>query len=238
VGIVVRRKWLVLGAALVLAVALALFAVAARVLRGGSLTQRVTASLEAALNCDVSMDPLTVRMFPRIKVSGTNLTIRLKQRPDLPAFMTIDQFDVNLGLLSVIRRHVEEVHLDGLHVNVPPRLSDAMASTLDAAASAPTGRHSLFRVDRIVTHNALLNFVAKKAVGRPLMFEVHNLELLDAGVDAPMRFIASLTNPVPEGQVYSRGTFGPWNRDDPTLTPMTGAYTLADADLNTINGLA
>ena len=111
-AIVVRRKWLVLGAALALAVTLALFAVAARVLRGGSLTERVAASMAAALNCDVAMDPLTVKMFPRISVSGGNLTIRLKHRPDLPPFVMVDQFHVNLGLLSVIRRHVEEVHLD------------------------------------------------------------------------------------------------------------------------------
>lgn len=244
--IVVRRKWIVLGAAAALAVALALFAVAARALRGGTLTARVTSALATALNCDVSMDPLTVRLLPTIRISGKNLSIRIRQRPELPPFIQVDQFDVNLGLLSVIRRHVEEVHLDGLHVNVPPRLAATMAAAEAAARAAdPAGQgtappegKSLFRVDRIITHDALVNFVAKKASGRPLMFEVHKLELLDAGVDEPVSFIAGLTNPVPEGQVYSRGTFGPWNRDDPTLTPLAGAYTLADGDLSTINGIA
>lgn len=245
---VVRRKWIVLGASIALAVTLALFAIAVRALRGPSLTARVTAAMAAALNCDVAMDPLTVQFLPRIKVSGTNLAIRLKDRPEMPPFIFVDAFDVNLGLFSVIRRHIEEVHLDGLHVNVPPRLG---ASLLAASTPAPSGPAAsskgsaqadnagrlLFSVDHIITHDALVNFVAKKAGGRPLMFEVHNLELLDAGVDAPMHFIAGLTNPVPEGQVYSRGTFGPWNRNDPTLTPMAGAYTLADADLNTINGI-
>ena len=231
----VRRKWVVLGGAIALAVTLALFAIAVRALRGPSLTSRVSAAMSAALNCDVTMDPLTVRFFPRIKVSGRSLAIRLRDRPEMPPFIVVDQFDVNLGLLSVIRRHIEEVHLDGLHVNVPPRLA---ASIAKAATPAQTGAGKLiFSVDHIITHDAVVNFVAKKAGGRPLMFDVHNLELLDAGVDKPMHFIAGLTNPVPEGQVYSRGTFGPWNRDDPTLTPLTGAYTLADADLNTINGI-
>lgn len=243
--IVVRRKWIVLGGAAVLAVTLALFAVAVRALRGGTLTARVTSALATALNCDVSMDPLTVRFLPTIRVSGKNLSIRIRQRPELPPFIQVDRFDVNLGLFSVIRRHVEEVHLDGLHVNVPPRLAATMAAAEAAAdAAAPTGQStapqskSLFRVDHIITHDALVNFVAKKAGGRPLMFDVHNLELLDASVDAPMRFIAGLTNPVPEGQVYSRGTFGPWDREDPSLTPIEGAFTLADADLSTINGIA
>ena len=226
-----------LGGAAALAVTLALFAVAAKTLRGGSLTERVSAALASALNCDVTMDPLTVQLLPRIKVNGTNLAIRIKGRPELPPFVQVDQFDVNLGLLSVVRKHIEEVHLDGLHINVPPKLAATMAAS--NAATPPSDQpKSLFRVDHIITHDAVVNFVAKKTGGRPLMFNVHNLELLDAGVDAPMRFIAGLTNPMPEGQVYSRGQFGPWNRDDPTLTPLDGAFTLADADLASINGIS
>ncbi len=234
----ITRKWIVLGGCAALAVTLALFAVATKALRGGTLTDRVTAALAAALNCDVSMNPLTVRLLPRISVSGTNLAIRLRNRPDLPPFIEVEQFDVNLGLLSVVRRHIEEVHLDGLHINVPPRLAASMAASAAAGTDRPeASADALFSVDRVVTHDAIVNFVAKKAGGRPLMFNVHNLELLDAGVNAPVRFIAGLTNPLPQGQVYSRGTFGPWNRDDPTLTPLDGAYTLADADLGTINGI-
>ncbi len=237
----ITRKWIVLGAAGALAVTLALFALVARTLHGDLLTERVSAALADALNCDVSMDPLTVRMLPRPSVSGTNLKIRLRGRPELPPFVEVDQFDVKLGLFTVIRRHIEEVHLDGLHMNVPPRMAATMAAAAEAAAPGPgipAPAKNLFRVDRIVTHDAIVNFVAKKAGGRPLMFDVHNLELLDASVDGPISFIAGLTNPVPEGQIYSRGTFGPWNRDDPTLTPLDGAFTLADADLATINGIA
>lgn len=236
----ITRKWLVLGVSAALAVTLALFAIAARALNGGSLTERVSAALSDALNCDVSMDPLTVKMLPRPSVSGTNLKIRLRGRPELPPFVEVAQFDVKLGLLSVIRRHIEDVHLDGLRMNVPPRLAATMAAAQSAATAAgiPAQGKDLFRVDHIITHDAVVNFVAKNASGRPLMFDVHNLELLDAGVFEPVRFIAGLTNPVPEGQIYSRGTFGPWNREDPTLTPIDGAFTLADADLATINGIA
>jgi hypothetical protein len=235
----VRRKWLIRGGAIALIVTALLFAIAARTLSRDSLTARVTAAMAAALNCDVSMDPLKVQLLPRIKVSGSSLTIRLKSRPDLPPFIAVDQFDVNLGLLSVIRRHIEEVHLDGLHVNVPPRVGDIIAtSAADTKRAAPETKRMLFHVDHIVTHDAIVNFVAKKAEGRPLAFDVHNLDLADAGVEEPMTFSADLTNPVPAGQIYSRGKFGPWNRDDPTLTLLSGAYTLADADLNTINGIS
>jgi hypothetical protein len=234
-----RRKWVARGAFAALAVVLALFAIAARALHGGSLTTRVTEAMSSALNCDVSMDPLKVQLVPSIRVSGAHLEIRLRNRPDLPPFVQVDQFDVDLGLLSIVRRHVDEIHLDGLHVNVPPRVVATLAAATATPGGAPASAdRRLFSVDHIVTHDAIVNFVAKKAGGRPLTFDVHNLELLDAGVDAPMRFIAGLTNPVPEGRVYSRGEFGPWDRDDPTLTPVNGAFTLADADLATINGIA
>ena len=52
-----------------------------------------------------------------------------------------------------------------------------------------------------------------------------------------MRFIEPHQS-VPESQVYPAARSDHVESRRPTLTPMAGAYTLADADLNTINGLA
>ena len=53
-----------------------------------------------------------------------------------------------------------------------------------------------------------------------------------------MTFDASITNPIPKGLVKTRGTFGPWNREDPGATPLTGQYTFDGADLTPIKGIA
>jgi hypothetical protein len=49
--------------------------------------------------------------------------------------------------------------------------------------------------------------------------------------------VASLTNPVPEGTIETEGAFGPWDRDEPSNTPLEGRFTFA-ADLGTIKGIA
>lgn len=233
---ILRRKWLIVAGIAAAAVVLTLFVIAALALRGGALTARVTDTMAAALNCDVAMDTLSVRLFPRIRVSGTSLTIRLKDRPELPDFVRVDRFEVRLGLLSIVRRHIDEVRLDGLRVNVPPPWVRNPLTAATAALPSASPRN-VFRVSRIVTGDATVNFVARRAGGRPLVFALHSLELSDAGVVTPVRFVAGLTNPIPEGQLVARGTFGPWNREDPTLTPLDGTYTLSHADLATINGI-
>jgi hypothetical protein len=53
-----------------------------------------------------------------------------------------------------------------------------------------------------------------------------------------MTFDATITNPIPKGLVKSRGTFGPWNRENPGGTPLDGRYTFDDADLAPIKGIA
>jgi hypothetical protein len=57
------------------------------------------------------------------------------------------------------------------------------------------------------------------------------------GLGQPMSFQVTLTNPKPVGQVQSSGQFGPWDSDDPSLTPIAGNYSFSDADLSTIRGL-
>ena len=46
-----------------------------------------------------------------------------------------------------------------------------------------------------------------------------------------MAYKAVLTNPLPKGSIDTTGTFGPWQREDPGSTPLTGSYTFDNVDL-------
>jgi hypothetical protein len=59
----------------------------------------------------------------------------------------------------------------------------------------------------------------------------------DLGFSQAMPFEARLTNPVPVGLIRASGRIGPWNSEEGPLTPLSGQYTFADADLSTINGI-
>jgi autotransporter translocation and assembly factor TamB len=58
-----------------------------------------------------------------------------------------------------------------------------------------------------------------------------------AGIGQPMSFQVTLTNPIPVGEIRSKGQFGPWNVVEPSLTPVSGTYSFSNADLGTIRGL-
>jgi hypothetical protein len=48
---------------------------------------------------------------------------------------------------------------------------------------------------------------------------------------------AELTNPTPPGQIRTHGTFGPWNADDPSSTPLAAEYQFSNADLRVFDGI-
>jgi hypothetical protein len=52
-----------------------------------------------------------------------------------------------------------------------------------------------------------------------------------------MEFEAELTNPVPRGEIHTSGRFGPWQREDPSLTPIAGTYAFEEADLGMFDGI-
>ena len=57
------------------------------------------------------------------------------------------------------------------------------------------------------------------------------------GIAEQMPFTATLTNPLPAGQIETSGTFGPWQKGNPGATPLAGMYTFQKADLGTIKGI-
>ena len=228
-----KRRILLWSAASSLAVLVGLTIAAAWMMRPASLKRLVEQGLSSQMNLDTSVEQITVQFLPWPRVSGRALTMRVPGRPDIPPFISIGTFWVDVGLLSIMRRHVDTVHVDGLEIVVPPR------QEASPAADTPSTRrkdHGIV-VDHLVAHDATLSFVRKRADRTPLMFRIHELNVDDIGFDRPIPFYARLTNPIPEGMVETRGTFGPWRRDDGTQTALSGEYTFLDADLATINGI-
>ncbi len=238
------RRLLIWIAAVSVATVILLVAATAWMLRPASLTPRITALLSSRLNLETTIDDVAIALWPRPRISGSGLRMRVPGRPDLPPFISIEHFWVDAGPLTLWRQRVDTVHLDGLKIAVPP--SEAR-STLPGVGSggAPAVAGSTVNlssdskviVDHLVTHDAELLFVPRRPDRLPLTFRIHELKLDALGFDRPIPFYTKLTNPVPKGLVESRGTFGPWRRDDPAETPVAGEYTLTDADLSTINGI-
>jgi hypothetical protein len=83
-----------------------------------------------------------------------------------------------------------------------------------------------------------LEIQPKEAGKESLEFEIKQLILWKVGPADPMSFRATLTNAKPVGEIHSEGQFGPWQRDEPGLTPVSGWYTFQHANLSVFRGFS
>lgn len=210
-------------------------------IRSETLKQRVIALLTDELESEVTIERLEGRVFPRVAVSGGGVVIRQKGRTDVPPLITIDGFEIRGTLRGLLQkpRHVAEVRLQGLRVTIPPGGDDK--AVREAPESQPSSNmHKLQQVviDRFESPDTVITLVPKRAGKPPKVFTVHHLVMDSLGINETMPYLATLTNPVPRGEIETSGTFGPWNVAEPARTPVTGKYTFANANLDTITGLS
>ena len=210
-------------------------------LRSATLKARVIALLTEELESEVTIDTLEGHVFPRVAVSGRGVAIRHKGRTDVPPIIAIDSFEIRGSLRDLMKepRHVSEVRLQGLRVTIPPGDdNDYDDGKTDDESRAGAERLPHVIIDRFEAPDTIITIVPKKAGKQPKVFTVHHLVMDSLGITETMPFIATLTNPIPKGEIETSGTFGPWNVAHPASTPVTGTYVFANANLDTIEGLA
>jgi hypothetical protein len=124
---------------------------------------------------------------------------------------------------------------------------DGLAPDRDAApgqpppAEAPRAdaprKKSPIVIDTIRSRAARLQIDTDKPGKLPRVFDIYDLLMTDFGFDRAAAFEAQLSNPKPKGEIHVKGTFGPWNTEEPRLTPLGADYTFEKADLDTIKGI-
>ena len=212
-------------------------------IRSDTLKDKVIALLSDQLESEVTIESLEGRVFPRVSVSGRGVVIRHKGRTDVPPLISIDEFEIRGSLQDLMQhpRRVGEVRLRGLQVKIPPGDdTDDPAKPEKSEAQKQDDIRSLQRViiEKFEAPDTVITLIPKRAGKPPKVFTVHHLVMDSLGVNQTIPYIATLTNPVPKGEIETSGTFGPWNVAHPASTPITGNYTFADANLDTIQGLA
>lgn len=148
---------------------------AAVVLRPAHIRSLVVQGLTRHLNLDTSLEDVSISLFPTPTISGTRLELRLPHHPELPPFVTIEHFSVAAGLFSIIRKHVNTLHTDGLRIAVPP---DGTRGGLPGGDEGPTADDtdamSDVIVDHLISHDATLTFVPSKPADTPLEFALYS----------------------------------------------------------------
>ncbi len=226
-------KWAILAG--IAAVALAALAYAANRYVTRYVREGVVRELGRHFDADVAFESLEVAILPKISVSGRRFTLQKKDRPGF--IIRIESLTVDAGLLRVLipPRHVRQVHLDGLSIQLPPR---EQQNAPEAKPPKPRRTESPVIVDEILSDRATLLMLPRDPNKDPLEFDIHSLVMEAVGLDRPADFRATLTNAKPPGEIAVAGKFGPWRTDDPGLTPLSASYTFRQADLGSIRGIA
>jgi hypothetical protein len=234
------QKWLIVGGVflcVVLTGAVAAKRMAARL--PGNLRDRAVSTLRQHFASDVEFTNLQISVYPQIVIRGDNLVLRLRGRTDVPPLISITKFSTEIAFRELLRRtrHVRKITLEGLRVTMPP-VEARQPETSPPARRKKDPRPFRVLVDEIVADGAELDMLVRDPNKPPHVFYIRHLRLQHAGLGQAMTCQATLTNPVPVGEIESRGQFGPWQRDEPRITPLNGAYTFSHADLSTIRGLS
>jgi len=212
------------------------------------LRDRVLQALNGRFQSQVQIETLQVAIFPTPEISGTGLALRHNGRTDVEPLITVRSFAGRAGLAGLIATplSLSSVDLDALTIHVPPggvrmgeRTTPASRGETDGAsgsARSPSRLPSLV-IGRITARQARVEIASRDARKLPRRFDIHDLVMNGFRPDAPAGFTASLTNPVPRGDIQTSGEFGPWKAEDPAQTAIRGRFAFRNANLDTIKGL-
>ncbi|HUL35679.1 MAG TPA: AsmA-like C-terminal region-containing protein [Candidatus Eisenbacteria bacterium] len=233
-----HRRWLLVsGSALVLlmsGIAYLYFHPAfieARLRRG--LTQALTQRFQS----EVDLQDLQVKLLPRLKVTGHNLSLHYHGRRDVPPLIYLSSFSVSAGWFAFLRpvAHIPLLRLEDLQITIPPH--DHTTEKPHAPNHDLPRQLSNIVIDRVVCEHADIRILPRQSGKVPLDWDIHQLTLLSASATQPFQFKGYLTNGKPIGDIATHGQFGPWNADDPGETPVSGEYQFTNADLTPLPGI-
>ncbi|HZS04031.1 MAG TPA: AsmA-like C-terminal region-containing protein [Blastocatellia bacterium] len=225
------RKWLVSGGVLLLVLTAGLILAGVRL--KPMLRERLVTAIREQYRREVELKDLHISLAPFSAV-GEGLVLYQRDRPGLPPLATVRKLTVEASLRGVLNEplRIERVTLEGLKINVPPKRHDP------DKAKEPKDDSPRFVIGEVIADGTTLQILPKKEGKEPLTFDVSRLTLDSAGTTGPMQFRATLTNAKPPGDIESTGRFGPWENDEPSLTPVSGSYTFQKADLSVFKGIA
>jgi hypothetical protein len=224
------------GAGIVLLILALVFAGVAPRIKNAVRT-RMEAALSAHFASTIQFSDFHVSLFPRAHVTIRGLVMRHRGRTDIPPLVEVQEISIYakpLGLL-LSKPRITYVQLVGLQIHTPPRQHGG--APIVSATDKELAKKYPVLIDEILADEALLLTLPADPKLPSREFAIHHLSLRNVSFDRPAAFHAMLTNPLPVGEIESTGEFGPWQADEPSLTPVDARYTFENVDMSTLKGL-
>ncbi len=219
-----RRPWIWIAAS---AVVVALLGVAIYFARNWPFTQAaLTKTLEERFQRQVVVGGFRETWFPPGCVAN-DVKFLHRRRKDLPPLFSAQNLIVQSSWTGLLRRRIAVIRVIGLRMTVPP--ADASGKSPVMPITDPNSKAST--VDRIEANDAILEFLPKQPAGGHIMMRIHQIVLNHVNSSTPVSFQAALKTDKPDGELTAVGTVGPWDKDEPAATRISGKYQYANANL-------
>ena len=186
----------------------------------------VIKELELATSSTVQFGTFRRTFFPRPGCVAEQVVFRRGTDAN-QAVMTVRRLTIEGTLTGLFNKHLALIRAEGTDVVFP-----AIGT---GQPWKPT--ESKVVVDELIASGALLEFTRHDPQKPRVRFPVHDFVVHHLASHGPMKFEVKLRNPTPPGEVSATGTFGPWNMDQVSATPVSGNYAFRDADLGTLGGI-
>ncbi|HEV2468885.1 MAG TPA: AsmA-like C-terminal region-containing protein [Candidatus Sulfotelmatobacter sp.] len=139
--------------------------------------------------------------------------------------ITMQQLIVKGSYLGMLRHHLDRVTAVGMHVLIPPIGTGVTFHTVNT--------HMI--IDEFIADGSTLEIAEREKHLHPFLFTIHKAAVRQVASGRPMQVKLQLHMPEPPAEVQASGEFGPWQTSGET--PISGEYTLRNADLGHYDGI-
>jgi AsmA-like C-terminal region len=182
----------------------------------------VRSNLSEAFSANVRFGSFHHKYFPPGCIAEN---VVFQRDEDGAPLAEIRRLTITSGPGGLLRHHVSLFRAEGMQVTV---------------ATKGLGQNHLRKqttIDKFVADDAVLE-IPRKGLQPSLCFVFHSFRLHDLNGPGITKFAAVFANPLPAGIIRTSGQFGPWNSSDPSATPVSGNYSLENADLVVFHSIA
>jgi hypothetical protein len=175
--------------------------------------------------------------FPHPGYVAEGVTFHRHGDMQIPPLATLDRMTV-VGTWTNLIFHpheLYEIRLGGLHVQIPPPGTKAHALDFNEGVVASSSQK--VEIETIIADGTTLDFLGG-AGKTPLRLRFATLQVHNVHQGQPLSFSARVLIFKPGGIVVANGSIGPFRSNDYGATPLSGTYSLLQADLSQFKGLS
>jgi hypothetical protein len=175
--------------------------------------------------------------FPHPGYVAEGVTFYRHGDMQIPPLATLDRMRV-IGTWTNLIFHpheLSEIQLGGLHVRIPP--PGTKARGLDFNEGVVASSQQMIEIETIVADGTTLDFLGENGTP-PLRLQFPLLQVHNVHQGQPLSFFARVMVPMPQGVVLANGSAGPFRTNDYGATPLSGTYSLQNADLSQVHGIS